>query len=335
MRQRPPQKVDPATKAFQAGMALVREHPLFHPLAERVHVIRNKANYCPADGWAVVLEDGELHVHPTRRGEPEEWAYVVAHCLLHLAFEHFKVGEKSLDWNAACDVVVARFLADMRFGRCPVDMRCDLAGVRADDEQKLFRRFRERTLSDELRLLGTAGERSGDMFWSTGRRWRDFDWPRIFAEGLTASVTSAVRVAGGYEARLGANEEVLSTAERARRWFVNSYPLLGALTSAFTLIEDGGVCARFGISIAAVNAEAKELYVSPGAALSFEEAKFVMAQPGIDLLETARDFPEEGPILVITDGQCDHVRVRREHAYLLPQGHSLPFVPGGRVFWGR
>jgi predicted metal-dependent peptidase len=592
VRQRPPQKLDPASKAFLAGRKLLEEHPLFHALAHHVQVVREKDNYCPADGWAIVTETGVIHAHPTRRGEPEEWAYVLAHCLLHLAFEHFKVGEKSLDWNAACDVVVARFLADLRFGRCPAEMRCDLSGVRGDDEQKLFRGFRERALSDELRALGTAGARSGDLFWSTQKfgDWRE--WPHLFAIGLTASVTSAVRVAGGYEAHLGANEEQLSTAERARRWFVNSYPLLGALAATFRLIEDANVCGRMGISVAAVDAEAKELYVSPGAALSLDEAKFVMAhellhvglrhesrrqgrdphlwnvacdfvingwlvemrvgtlprvgglydaelkgmsaeavydrlvvdlrrnrklatlrgagacdilgkpdwwahenamslddfyrralaqgltyhqeqgrgylpaalleeiraldrppiawdvelarwfdehfpavdrvrtyarlsrrqsstpdiararyvappdddhrtfavvldtsgsmertllakclgtiasycaardvrrvrlvfcdaaaydqgyvaaeqigervevkgrggtvlQPGIDLVENARDFPESGPILIITDGQCDHVRVRREHAYLLPEGHSLPFVPRGEVF---
>jgi hypothetical protein len=55
-------------------------------------------------------------------------------------------------------------------------------------------------------------------------------------------------------------------------------------------------------------------------------------QPGIDLLEKAPDFPESGPILVITDGWCDRVRVKREHAFLLPEGHSLPFVPRGKVF---
>jgi predicted metal-dependent peptidase len=55
-------------------------------------------------------------------------------------------------------------------------------------------------------------------------------------------------------------------------------------------------------------------------------------QPGIDLLENAHDFPENGPILVITDGDCDRVRIRREHAFLLPEGRSLPFVAKGRVF---
>jgi hypothetical protein len=54
--------------------------------------------------------------------------------------------------------------------------------------------------------------------------------------------------------------------------------------------------------------------------------------PGIDLIEKAPDFPESGPILVITDGLCDRVRIRREHAFLLAQGRSLPFVPRGKVF---
>lgn len=55
-------------------------------------------------------------------------------------------------------------------------------------------------------------------------------------------------------------------------------------------------------------------------------------QPGIDLLKEAEDFPKEGPLLIITDGFCDRLRVRREHAYLIPEGRHLPFVPIGKVF---
>ncbi|MEU6664991.1 hypothetical protein [Streptomyces sp. NPDC046727] len=55
-------------------------------------------------------------------------------------------------------------------------------------------------------------------------------------------------------------------------------------------------------------------------------------QPGIDLLHRADDFPPAAPVLVITDGWCDVLRVRREHAYLIPQGSHLPFTPRGPVF---
>jgi hypothetical protein len=55
-------------------------------------------------------------------------------------------------------------------------------------------------------------------------------------------------------------------------------------------------------------------------------------QPGIDLLLRADDFPPTAPVLVITDGWCDVLRVRREHAYLIPQGARLPFTARGPVF---
>ena len=57
-------------------------------------------------------------------------------------------------------------------------------------------------------------------------------------------------------------------------------------------------------------------------------------QPGIDLLERAEDFPKDAPILLITDGQCEHLHLHgRTHAYLLPKGRSLPFAAKGEVFW--
>lgn len=53
-------------------------------------------------------------------------------------------------------------------------------------------------------------------------------------------------------------------------------------------------------------------------------------QPGVDLLLADPGFPAAGPILLITDGHCDHVRVRRDHAWLTPR--RLPFTPRGPVF---
>jgi hypothetical protein len=44
------------------------------------------------------------------------------------------------------------------------------------------------------------------------------------------------------------------------------------------------------------------------------------------------DFPKTGPLLVITDGACDVLRIRREHAFLIPAGAGLPFAPRGPVF---
>lgn len=56
-------------------------------------------------------------------------------------------------------------------------------------------------------------------------------------------------------------------------------------------------------------------------------------QPGIDLLDEDRKFPKEAPLLIITDGGCDRLNLRgRNHAFLIPAGNRLPFVPKGPVF---
>jgi hypothetical protein len=57
-------------------------------------------------------------------------------------------------------------------------------------------------------------------------------------------------------------------------------------------------------------------------------------QPGIDTLKSAPDFPDRAPILIITDGYCEDrlILYGREHAYLIPDGHKLPFAPKGKVF---
>jgi hypothetical protein len=55
-------------------------------------------------------------------------------------------------------------------------------------------------------------------------------------------------------------------------------------------------------------------------------------QPAVRLLEEARDFPPDAPMLIITDGDCDRLSVRRTHAYLVPRGRRLPFAPRGPVF---
>lgn len=59
-----------------------------------------------------------------------------------------------------------------------------------------------------------------------------------------------------------------------------------------------------------------------------------MLQPGINALEQAKDFPKDGPILIITDGQIEeHLDIKHEHAFLLPKGNRLPFRAKGEVFY--
>ena len=57
-------------------------------------------------------------------------------------------------------------------------------------------------------------------------------------------------------------------------------------------------------------------------------------QPGVDKLIEAKDFPKDAPILIITDGYIENnLQIKRDHAFLIPRGHHLPFRAKGKVFY--
>ncbi len=272
-------KRDIAYENYVKGLEIIEQHPAFSPLIRHVRVIRSIGNLCPEKGWAVITQNGYLHVHPTRRGEPMEWAYVIAHCLLHLGLDHFQEKSDPIKWNIACDCYIAKFLYDMRLGKPPVEMQ-NRIDFHVASEEKLYTCFAENGVPPSMTYFGTAGANCGDMIMASERiDWsgHKIDWVACFARGLSMAVTSAVNVAAGKEPFLGASKNSHTLAAMAKNWFINSYPLLGALAASFTIIEDPLICAQMEVSVAAVNAYMKEIYINPAAGLDEYECRFVMA----------------------------------------------------------
>lgn len=274
-------KPNQAEEWFGEGYARVSRHPLFSPLAGHVWVKRQeKGNLCPPDGWAVVTRSGVLHVHPDRKAPPEHWAWIIAHCLLHLGFGHFFTGGWTREWNAACDCVVARFLADLKFGRPPDEMAGDL-DFPARDEERLAAEFRRNGIPDERGGWGVAGKHPDLLFVDDHRFGREPDWPNLLAQGLAQAVAAALDAAAGRRSILSGDGPgtlpVSTEAQAARSWFLSSFPLLGSLAAAFTLCEDPLACHRLSITVAAVDSTAKVVYLNPAAGLDRLELRFVIA----------------------------------------------------------
>jgi predicted metal-dependent peptidase len=299
MPRRPPasREPDPATQQFLAGMAVLQAHPLFAPLLAHAHVLRAANNRCPYDAWAVVTNNGAIHVHPTRRGEAIEWTYVLAHCLLHLGFGHFVEKPQPGPWNAACDLQIDRFLSPLKLGRPPAGFVLNL-DVLGNGEERLYEAL---CSSDQLEYY------HGDLMFEPPRRWANPpNWQHALGVGLIAAVTSAVDVAGGRIAHLGDYHSRQTPAQMARSWFISSYPLLGALAAAFTIIENPQVCIQLSITVAAVDMERCEIYMNPAAGLDEAECRFVMAH---ELLHVGlrHDIRRQGRDPFLWNVACDYV----------------------------
>ena len=301
-------KRDVATENFNAGMVLVSQHPVFARLWQYATVYRNERYAMPADGWAYVTSNGEIFVHPKKRGAPEEWLHVFAHCLLHLGFGHFRERENAAAWQAACDCYVAKFLSDMKLGRAPLEMQGIIESGR--DEETLYRRFCENGIPPGTAPLGALGPTRPDMVFvapaaqSIYQQIKPADWSRLLGEGLADAVSDAVKVAAGVLPHLGAVTMLRSNAQRAREWFISSYPLLGALVTAFDIIEDQLLCQRLEISVAAVDIQGREIYMNPAAGLDEMECRFVMAH---EILHAAlrHDARRQGREAFLWNIACD------------------------------
>jgi predicted metal-dependent peptidase len=276
---------NPATEAYEAGKALLWAHPVFAPLSDRVALIRSTtAAASPPTGWLLVQRDGHIYAHPKRSATAQEWAFVLARGVLCLAMEFFQKDRANwLAWCAACDVVTTRFLLAIKIGQMPDDMQLpdDLPGW---DEPRWYESFCAQGAPDWVSHLSLAGVGSVSMqlpeVWTDPVRthWTRKTWAELFAKGIADSVTQAVEVAAGARPALGGKPiKLRSATERARSWFSSSFPLLGAMISAFEILEDVELCRREEIMVGAVSESQRLIYLNPAAGLNGMETRFVLA----------------------------------------------------------
>ncbi|MFE9428640.1 hypothetical protein ACFYNO_37495 [Kitasatospora sp. NPDC006697] len=274
-------KPDPGVEAVQEGLRLLNRN---HALAAIPATICLDRRCAPEYGWCTVSSNGTVHANTGRRAEPAAWAWLLAHALLHLGFGHVPAGRgrrEPLDQyrQAANCAVVNRFLTTFPVGRAPAELPADLPG---GDEEELAARWRRDGLP---RIPGScdAGEPDQLVVPWVGHQQPE-DWTTAFAAALTRTMSAAMDVAGGRRDALTGARAPERPWTRALNWFISSYPLLGGIAAGLTLVADAELARAQGISIAAVNTEAGEIYLNPLRHQSEEEWRFIL---GHEMLHAA------------------------------------------------
>ncbi len=279
-RKQAAKKKDLAKEAYEAGLALVRANPALGSV-EFNDCRFEGCSLSLGDGLVIVDSNGMLHVHPTRRAEPAAWAWAVAHGLIHLGFGHVpaaqgeRVQPDRYDIAARC-VVVNRFLLGFPVGTAPEHLPA--AYPDGDEEQLAAQWRRAGSIPAAYERCGTAGSKP-DQWLGAYDKWALSvpDWQLAFASALTRTMATAMDVAGGRRQSMSDEAAQHRPWEKALAWFVTSYPLLGGIAAGIKLVADLELAQAHGISVAAVNAEAGEIYINPLRQLDDDEWRFVLA----------------------------------------------------------
>ncbi len=273
-------KKDPAAEDCAKGVQLVWANPAL--AAMEVKLCREEeCRVAPRQGLVRVSSNGRVHLSHTRHAEPAEWAWAIAHALIHLGFGHVPAatGERPqpdrYDLAARC-VVVNRFLATFPVGRTPDHLPPTYPD--GDEERIAAAWRREGGIPAAYEHCGTAGAEPDQLLvpWD-GYNGQAPDWQLAFAHALTRTMSTALDLAGGRRDDMLGGPTRLHPWQQALSWFVSSYPLLGGIAAGITLVADAELARAHGISVAAVDAEAGEIYVNPLRRYDDEEWRFILA----------------------------------------------------------
>ena len=281
-------------KAIHDGVTLLRGHPLFGELTRgywtpsvngdrfspkgyaRLHCTPH--TYRQQHDFATTIE-----VNPWKRAAPEEWAHVLGQALLHLYLCHVDPAHTDAAWQVACEIVAEEFLRACNLGRRPEELLPSDEPSLGRDVETIAMALREGgpALFNRYTGMGLAGDEASFTF-AVGlpplsakvRR----ELQEALAAAIRASVVKVVATAGDVaRGAATAHRNPNSMAERARSWFVASYPLLGALAAAFDVIEDAAICEQNDIAVAAVDSELRRVYINPNFPWTYPAMQFVMA----------------------------------------------------------
>lgn len=271
---------NPALDACQAGIAIIRQHPLFAPMWSHVYErIDHNHDRLSSKSWLSIGNDGYLWLNAKRHATPEQWARMIAQALSALGFGLIDAQAPTIRQLSVL-LAMVRFCEELKIGPLPDELQSFPFLDGPGDPEAIFRQLNVEGVSELLWQWHSryCGGTESCFHANQIEKYRQHttDWKTLLADGLNNSVSLALEKVGGYEAATP-KEFKLTIAQKARRQIMTSYPLLGALAASFDIEESAQLCSQYDIAVAAIDVGIGKIWINPQAGLKMPEMIFVFA----------------------------------------------------------
>jgi predicted metal-dependent peptidase len=311
-----PSNADNVEKAEEA----LQQHPLFYYLST---LASPQLSDRLSQGCWAQIDDSEqasawryhsntlILLNKNKRLKASEWQYILALAYLHLGLNHLLVDEKhrSREWQMACELYILNFAKQISVGRRPLDfMLPAIDGLPMRDEETLMQHLQQLEDFSSYLGYGIGGSQSSWLLGISKKRDEEVEKERseAFAKGLNKAVQEAIKAASDTDSSRANRYDVSDKLKRANKWVINSFPLLSALASSFTLIEDKDLCERMDIDVAAIHPQLQEVYFNPRWNFSQQELIFILLHEYLHV-GLRHDVREQGRNAYYWNVACDYV----------------------------
>ena len=232
-------------------------------------------------GNIYVSNTGNVLVNKEADLSPYQWAYCIAHCLLHNCLGLWSTKDTTIIQKIVNEIIVTLYLKSFGLVEHPFTDLASFDLPKTDDREYLtelveFSMRDNDPLTSKYLNLNVAAQNDIDVIYSNSKKYvlSVIEWQNIFKSAIEKSILRSLEESIGYKRE---GKYIISEAEKARRWFINNYPLLSSLAADFKIIEDGIVCRTEEVSIAAVCEYTKEIFINEFYKHSPEVYKFLIA----------------------------------------------------------
>lgn len=208
--------------SLYAGFGLLEKHPLFSQLGGTVVAKTSHLN-CK-ESISCVTKTGEIYTNIAAGLDAHEWAYVLAHNLLHLSFGHFDKDKMPTTtdiypniWNKACDIYVTRFLADIGFEKALFSDPATEYSIKLNDEVKIYEYLLETEGPTPKQTYGLNTLDCKDMIGIDSpiiyKKGEKNEYVETFSYAITHSIKKTVSDVGGHDYNKKKDTVVTKAAE--------------------------------------------------------------------------------------------------------------------------